>query len=119
MDVPFEVDGRGYELGEKWATLSAENLRQERIRSHDESDAEAAVAVADKIEHYLVGNVSAPIAVTIDEGLRMTKNLDAMLVGAIQTKDTIAETQIRALFEALDARLKRHLGERHGPHDAP
>jgi hypothetical protein len=116
MDVPFEVDGKVYSLGEKWATLSAENLRGNRVTSSDEQDAESAVALADKIEDYLVGNTSAPIEVTIDEGLPMSKNLDAILLGAIQTKDAAAEAQrMRALYEALDARLKRHLEERYGP----
>jgi hypothetical protein len=93
----------------------AKNLRQDRITSNDERDAESAVALADKIEDYLVGNTSAPIEITIDEGLRMSKNLDAVLVGAVKTKDETAEKQIRALYEARDARLKRHLEERYGP----
>jgi hypothetical protein len=79
MDVPSEVDGNVYSLGEKWATVSAENLRQDRVTSNDERDAEAAVALADKIEDYLVGNTTALIEVTIDEGRRMLLMLDAFL----------------------------------------
>jgi hypothetical protein len=112
MNVPFEVEGMTYELSEEWATLAAENLRQVRVLSNDERDAETAVAAADKIEDFLVGRTLAPIEPTIDEGLPLSKTLDVILVGAIQTKDETAEAQIRALFRALNARLERHLRER-------
>lgn len=103
MEVPFEVDGKVYELGEEWATLSAENLRREKVWSENKEDAAFAVSLADKIEDYLVGRTLLPIPVTINEGHSLSRNLDAILVGAIKTKDETAEAQIRALYEALHA----------------
>ena len=40
-----------------------------------------------KIEDYLVTRTTAPIEVTIDEGLHIGRNLDAILIGAIKTRD--------------------------------
>jgi hypothetical protein len=113
--VPFVVDGVTYELPGEWATLVAENLQQHRVLYDNEQDAESDVAAAHKIEDFLVGRTSAPVNLTIDEGLPVAKNLDVILLGAIKTEDEAAEAQIRALYGALDARLEQHLRERYGP----
>jgi hypothetical protein len=82
-------------------------LRRLRSITQDQAQADAAIAAADKIEDYLVGNITAPIQLTEDESLPFLKNLEALRVGAIKSKDKNLDRQLKALWDALDQRNSR------------
>jgi hypothetical protein len=66
VDVVFEVASQPYVLGERAATLMAENLR---VKAAHEPDAEGAVgarAVADAIELRLIEDTADPVTLDGD-----------------------------------------------------
>jgi hypothetical protein len=62
VTVPFEVDGKTYELADRAATIMVEDLRHLRTAAHD---AEASLSAANKIEDYLVGRETIPVRLTM------------------------------------------------------
>ena len=101
MDVVLEVAGQPYPLGERAATLMAENLR---VKAAHEPGAEGAVgarAVADAIELRLIEDTADPITLAGDEAEAVFYALNAPTGGGDQP---------RALFDA----VKRLHDERPG-----